>query len=122
MLSAIKNFPTPRTITDIRSFFGLTNQISYAHANTSKMQPFRELLKPKQKFYWDEQLDMLFQDTKDKLIQEITNGVKTFDVSKPICIRSDWSKSGVGYVLLQKYCSCNEQLGHHCFPGGWKNI
>ena len=122
MLAAIKNFPTPKTITDIRSFFGLVNQISYVSANTNEMQPFRELLKEKQKFYWDEQLDMLFRKTIDTLIQEITNGIRTFELNRPICIRSDWSKYGLGFVLQQKYCHCNRESAPDCCPGGWKTV
>ena len=33
-LQAIKNFPTPSNITDIRSWFGLVNQVSYAFSMT----------------------------------------------------------------------------------------
>ena len=32
MLEAVKNFPTPKNITDVRSWFGLINQLAYAFA------------------------------------------------------------------------------------------
>ena len=38
---AIKDFPTPTNLTDIRSWFGLVNQISYTFSMTSVMLPFR---------------------------------------------------------------------------------
>lgn len=45
-LNAIRDFPTPTNITDVRSWFGLINQVSYASAATEHMLPFRQLLKP----------------------------------------------------------------------------
>ena len=32
MLEAVNNFPTPKNITDVRSWFGLINQLAYAFA------------------------------------------------------------------------------------------
>ena len=46
-LNAIKSFPTPKTITDIRSWFGLVNQISHYDRLIEIMEPFRLLLSPK---------------------------------------------------------------------------
>ena len=43
-LEAIHNFPQPRNITDIRSWFGLINQVSYVFSMAERMQPFRKLL------------------------------------------------------------------------------
>ena len=45
-LDAIRHFPTPSSITDMRSWFGLVNQVSYAFSATERMLPFRESLKP----------------------------------------------------------------------------
>ena len=61
-LEFILSFPEPTDITGIRSWFGLINQISYAVTLTDELQPFRDLLKPKNKFYWDENLKKLFED------------------------------------------------------------
>ena len=38
-LRAILDFPTPKTITDVRSWFGLINHVSYAFSKTEKMLP-----------------------------------------------------------------------------------
>ena len=70
------------------------------------MEPFRDLLKPKSTFYWDQQLNDLFEESKRKIIQEIEHGVKIFDKTRPTCIISDWSKSGICFWLLQKHCPC----------------
>ena len=49
MISAIKDFPMPAepTITDIRAWFGLVNQLAPFIANAEIMSPFRDLLKSK---------------------------------------------------------------------------
>jgi hypothetical protein len=46
LTDAILNFPTPASLTDARSWFGLVNQVAYSISSSSMMQPFRELLKP----------------------------------------------------------------------------
>ena len=40
--NAIQNFPTPLSTTDIRSWFGLVNQV----ANYAQLRPFMELFRP----------------------------------------------------------------------------
>ena len=118
-LQAILDFPKPQNITDIRSWFGLLNQVSYAFSMTDKMEPFRSLLKPKTTFTWTDELDSLFEESKLKIIQEIEEGVKIFDKSKPTCLATDWSKEGIGFWLLQKHCAC-EIIKPFCCYDGWK--
>ena len=120
-LQAIKHFPTPSNITDIRSWFGLVNQVSYAFSMTEKMLPFRELLKPGVKFKWDEHLDKLFNDSKSVIISEIEEGVKIFDRNKVTCLSTDWSKDGIGFWLFQKHCECKMNKPF-CCPEGWKIV
>ena len=45
-LSKISNFPTPQNIHDMRSWFGLVNQVSYCFAASTVMSPFHHLLRP----------------------------------------------------------------------------
>ena len=40
MLSSIKDFPRPRDVTGIRSFFGLVEQVAWAFSKTEEMAPF----------------------------------------------------------------------------------
>ena len=56
-------FPRPKNITDVRSWFGLVNQVAYAFSMTEQMHPFRELLKPATPFYWDDNLNKLFEES-----------------------------------------------------------
>ena len=67
LIRAIHDIPVPKNITGVRSWFDLINQLSWAHANKSLIQPFRGLVKPNSTFIWDEKLDHLFIESKKKL-------------------------------------------------------
>ena len=56
-LDAIREFQTPANITDIHSWFGLINQVSYAFTSAERMLPFHELLKPGTPFAWEDELN-----------------------------------------------------------------
>ena len=118
-INAILDFPTPKNITDARSWFGVINQVSYAFSMTKHMEPFRDLLRPGQPFKWDAALESLFHDTKRRIASEIEEGVRIFSADRPTCIMTDWSKSGIGFWLLQKHCSC-QRIQPLCCKTGWK--
>ncbi|MEL6899277.1 MAG: reverse transcriptase family protein, partial [Planctomycetota bacterium] len=56
-LEAIKSFPTPTSKTDVRSWYGLLNQVSNYGQLRDYLAPFRHLLSPKTKFEWGENLN-----------------------------------------------------------------
>ena len=116
---AINNFPSPKNITDVRSWHGVVNQISYACATAPLMEPFRSLLKPGVPFQWTDELEKSFQASKKIIVEEIENGVKIFRPDLPTCLATDWSKQGIGLWLLQKHCSCPGRK-ISCCKGGWK--
>ncbi|RUS74671.1 hypothetical protein EGW08_017577 [Elysia chlorotica] len=118
-LEAIRNFPTPLTITDVRSWFGLINQVSYAFASADRMLPFREILKSGTRFEWTDKLNSLFEESKALIISEIHQGVEIFDKTKPTCLATDWSKNGIGFWLFQKHCSC-PSAKPFCCKTGWR--
>ena len=118
-LRAILDFPTPCNLTDIRSWFGLVNQVSYAFSMTKRMLPFRDLLKSGPKFEWTEKLDKAFKASKESIAKEIEYGVRIYDKSRTTCLATDWSKSGVGFWLFQKYCNCPGNKPF-CCHSGWK--
>ena len=118
-LSAILNFPTPKDLTGARSWFGLVNQVAWSYSLSDIMQPFRDLIRPKSKFYWDETLENIFINSKEKLIQLVKDGIKVFDPKRRTCLQCDWSKTGLGYLILQKYCDCNMDNAPVCCPEGW---
>ena len=81
MIEAILNFLKPKSIKGIRSFFGLVNQVAYTFSQAQVMAPFRELLSTKRKFYWDDTLDQLFEQSKKHIVDKIIEGVKTFKIN-----------------------------------------
>ena len=72
------DFSTPKNLTDVRSWFGLVNQVTYAFSMTTFMEPFRSLLKPKIQFQWNEELQGIFDKSKRQIVIEIENGVRIF--------------------------------------------
>ena len=120
-LEAILDFPTPTDITGVRSWFGLVNQSAYAFSMTEKMSPFRESLKPGNKFHWDEKMQKLFEESKQEIVDAVQHGVKLFDPKKKTALTTDWSKVGTGFSLIQKHCSCPDQIPF-CCQDGWKLV
>lgn len=118
-IEAILSFPTPKNITDARSWFGVINQVSYTSSLADHMAPFRELLKPGSPFRWTTELDDLFNKTKLAIVRDIEHGVQIFDPNRPTCLSTDWSQQGIGYWLLQKHCQCT-QIHPLCCKTGWK--
>lgn len=122
MLAAIRDFPTPKDITGARAWFGLCEQVAWAYALKPEMEPFRELVKPSIKFYWDERLDEIFENSKKHILALVEDGVRTFEVNRPTCLATDFSKTGIGFVLLQKYCKCALESAPICCKTGWKLV
>ena len=120
-LKAILDFPTPKSITDACSWFGLLNQVSYTFSMGTHMQPFRQLLKPGTKFVWNDHLNNHFKESKRAIVKEIEEGVCIFDPAKPTCLATDWSKTHIGFWLFQKHCQCPGLKPFYCHDG-WKII
>ena len=122
ILAAIKNFPPPKDLTQARAFFGLTNQVQWAYANSPEMSPFRDLVKPHSTFVWTDELKVLFNKCKSRIIDQVKEGVTHFDLNRKTCLQTDFSKSGLGYLLLQKYCPCTMDRAPVCCKDGWRLI
>ena len=118
-LDAIREFPSPSSTTDVRSWFGLVNQVSNYAQLRDVMAPFKPFLSPRCKFTWSAELEEAFQSSKATIVEEIKEGVEIFDTKRRTCLRPDWSHKGVGYFFLQKHCSCPSGVPD-CSSGGWK--
>ena len=106
-IEAIKSFPTPTSTTDVRSWFGLINQVANYAQLRDPLKLFRPFLSPKYKFFWTPVLNKAFEESKEVIINAICRGVEMYDINKPTCLQPDWSKEGIGYFLLQKHCNCD---------------
>ena len=118
--SAIQDFPTPTSTTDIRSWFGLVNQVAHYAQLRDMMAPFRPFLSAKkQPFFWNDELNTAFNASKEAIVAAIREGVEIFDPMRKTCLRPDWSKKGIGYFLLQQHCDCPSGLPD-CCENGWR--
>ena len=48
--TAIRDFSTPRNISEVRSWYGLVNQVTYCFCKIEIMSPFRHLISPNTPF------------------------------------------------------------------------
>jgi transposase InsO family protein len=101
-LKAIKCFPKPNNITDLRSFLGLVEQLAgFTNEVAEAMQPLRPLLSRKAEFYWTSDHDKAFQATKNALLNPPV--LATYDPCRPTMLQTDASRTkGLGYILLQQ--------------------
>ena len=118
-MDAIRDFPTPTSTTDIRSWVCLVNQVANYAQLRDIMAPFKPFLMQMCRFEWTPELERAFQASKESIIADVRYGVEIFDPTKRSCIRPDWSRQGIGYFLSQKHCSCDSCLPD-CCTDGWR--
>ena len=118
-MDAIRDFPTPTSTTDIRSWFGLVNQVANYAQLRDTMAPFKPFLSPRCPFAWSNELAEAFQASKAAIVEAIRRGVEIFDMQTRTCLRPDWSQRGIGYFLLQQHCDCPSGIPDCCLDG-WR--
>ena len=121
ILKSIQQFPKPKNITGMRSLFGLIEQVSWGFSKHTIMAPFRELLSGKNDFLWTEKLNDAFEAAKTEIVSQVKKGVNVNEVGKITALVTDWSKTGLGWALLQKHCACSGKI-INCCSRGWKLI
>lgn len=99
-ISAVKSWPTSRSVKDIRSFLGLAGYYHKFVKNFGIMsRPLTSLLKKGQLFVWTEDHDQAFQALKTALVSApvlaLPDFAKTFEIETDAC------DSGIGAVLHQ---------------------
>lgn len=101
-VKAIRDFLTPTTITDLRSFMGLVNQLGGFSAEVaSAANPLRGLLKAKNQFKWLPDHSKAFENTKKALTSPPV--LAMFDKNAQTCLQTDASKTnGLRFALLQR--------------------
>ena len=103
LLQAIRSFPTPQSKTDVRSFFGLVNQLSQ-HTNriTALLSPLQPLLKKDNLFTWDETHQTAFETVCRELSSNLSF-VAYYDPSRNTRLHTDASRlNGLGFILRQQ--------------------
>lgn len=102
-IRAIAEFPAPATLTDLRSFLGLVNQLGEFSADIARAAaPLRDLLKPSNVWTWTEVHQNAFNDVKKALTSPPI--LAFFDPALPTVLQTDASRlHGLGFALMQKH-------------------
>ena len=97
-IQAIREAPTPKDVTQLRSFLGmLTYYGNFLPNLSSKLTPLYDLLAKNRKWVWGVEQINAFQKAKDAL--QTDSLLVHFDPEKPLILACDASDYGVGAVL-----------------------
>ena len=99
-IEAIRGWPRPTNVTEVRSFLGLAGYYRrFVEGFSLIVAPMTQLTRKNKKFTWGEEQDRSFLEVKTKLTSApvliVPSGTEGF------AIYSDASKLGLGCVLMQ---------------------
>ena len=101
-IQAVRDFPIPETLTDLRSFMGLVTQLGSFSAEVSQAaEPLRCLLSKKNSFIWHPEHGMAFEATKAALVKPPI--LAMFDPKAETILETDAARTkGLGFSLRQR--------------------
>ncbi|XP_043064101.1 uncharacterized protein LOC122320091 [Drosophila ficusphila] len=103
-ISAMADFPLPKSLRSLRSFLGMVGWYRKFISNfASVAAPLTDLLKPGKKFQMTPEGEKVFVSLKEMLCSAPV--LRSPDFTRPFYVQCDASKSGVGGVLVQKLAS-----------------
>jgi len=100
-IDAVLRFPEPKTVTNVRSFLGLTGYYrKYIREYSRLASPLFELTKKDVPCVWNQDYQWAFDALKRALVEAPV--LVRPDFKKPFCLDVDWSTKGVGAILSQR--------------------
>ncbi|CAB4009767.1 Hypothetical predicted protein, partial [Paramuricea clavata] len=101
-IEAIVNMPEPHDKKGVQRLLGMVNYVGKFVPNLSEItSPLRELLKNDVLWHWLERHASAFEKIKTILTNTEPGILTYYDVTKPVKLQVDTSKSGLGAVLTQ---------------------
>lgn len=101
-VNSILNIPTPRTVSDVRSCFGMASWYRRFVENFSSISaPLSDLLRKHKKWEWSDACALSFNALKEKLITAPILSCPDFE--HPFVVQTDASGYGLGVVLTQEH-------------------
>ncbi|XP_073030711.1 uncharacterized protein [Primulina eburnea] len=119
-VEAIKDWPQPKTVTELRSFLGLAGYYrKFVERFSSIAIPLTKLTQKNSKFIWNEACEKSFKNLKTKLAS--TPVLILPEDGKNFTVYSDASKEGLGCVFMQEgqviaYASRQLKPYEHNYP------
>lgn len=99
-LNTIRQFRSPETAEEVRSFLGLVNYVGKFLPNLSTItEPLRTLIKKENIFKWSAKEQKAFEEIKMLITSDLCLGY--FDINDEIKLIADASPVGLGAVLVQ---------------------
>ena len=100
-VSAVREFPVPANVTQLRSFLGLASYYRrFIEGYATIAKPLHSLTGKNVPFSWTQQCQEAFMELKERLT---TSPVLVFpDYTRPFILETDASGVGLGAVLAQK--------------------
>lgn len=99
-LKAIENYPTPKTVHQLRQFLGLINYFRKFIKNCAFISsPLTSLLKKDAGWQWGPPQDEAVIKLKQALIENAV--LQVFDPKLPVILYTDASRDGLGCILVQ---------------------
>ena len=96
------NMPEPHDKKGVQRFLGMVNYVSKFVPNMSEItSPLRELLKKDVTWHWSVRHAKGFEKIKTILANPEPGVLTYYDVTKPVKLQVDASKSGLGAVFIQ---------------------
>ena len=85
----------------------------------SRHAPLSNFIKRDSHFIWNKSFKDAFEHSKKVIVNLVRKSISTFEKDQATCLAPDCSNEGMGFLLLQKYCSCTIDKAPVCCPEGW---